>query len=289
MKWADKSILGDLHSSLLFALGVMGKCISSRDGLLWFYLKWLPKYLVHEKNQKNITINTKCLCVCVRVCVQAHYSLSTVWLFVTPRTVVCQVPLSMEFSRQEHWSRLPFPTPGINLPDPRIEPGSFTPPALQTKYLYHQKTDLFLIPLDLILATGTVPYRALQLFKADTGYWPTIPFPLAIIFNDPSTPADSNTLQSHKFVIFYWQYQFFHCNILLLSLLPVFYHHPYYYLCWFLKHKDDDKNFQMLCMALNPKSLQWLPRFFITWGSLLISTGINSYHAPPSISSWHRT
>ena len=29
-------------------------------------------------------------------------------------------PLSMEFSRQEYWSRLPFPTPG-GLPDPGIE------------------------------------------------------------------------------------------------------------------------------------------------------------------------
>ena len=35
--------------------------------------------------------------------------LSRVWLFATPCTVACQAPLSMEFSRQEHWSRLPFP------------------------------------------------------------------------------------------------------------------------------------------------------------------------------------
>ena len=33
----------------------------------------------------------------------------------------------MEFSRQEYWNRLPFPSPG-DLPDPGIEPGS---PALQ--------------------------------------------------------------------------------------------------------------------------------------------------------------
>ena len=33
----------------------------------------------------------------------------------------------MEFSRQEYWSELPFPTPG-DLPDPGIEPRS---PALQ--------------------------------------------------------------------------------------------------------------------------------------------------------------
>ena len=34
-------------------------------------------------------------------------------------------PLSMEFSRQEYWSGLPFPSPG-DLPDPRIEPGSMS-------------------------------------------------------------------------------------------------------------------------------------------------------------------
>ena len=38
--------------------------------------------------------------------------LSCVWLFGTPWTVVHQAPLSMEFSRQEYWIGLPFPTPG---------------------------------------------------------------------------------------------------------------------------------------------------------------------------------
>ena len=39
-------------------------------------------------------------------------SLSRVWLLVTPWTVALQAPLSMEFSRQEGWSGLPFPPPG---------------------------------------------------------------------------------------------------------------------------------------------------------------------------------
>ena len=42
--------------------------------------------------------------------------LSHVWLFVTPWTITCQAPLSMGFSRQEYWSRVPFPTLG-DLPD----------------------------------------------------------------------------------------------------------------------------------------------------------------------------
>ena len=33
--------------------------------------------------------------------------------FVTPWTVAHQAPLSMGFPRQEYWSGLPFPTPGI--------------------------------------------------------------------------------------------------------------------------------------------------------------------------------
>ena len=45
--------------------------------------------------------------------------------------VAHQAPLSMEFSRQEYWSGLPFPTPG-DLPDPGIKPGS---PALQADSL----------------------------------------------------------------------------------------------------------------------------------------------------------
>ena len=43
--------------------------------------------------------------------------------FVTPWTLVCQVPLSMGFPRQEYWSVLPFPSPG-DLPSPGIEPTS---------------------------------------------------------------------------------------------------------------------------------------------------------------------
>ena len=47
--------------------------------------------------------------------------LSCVWLFVTWGTVACRAPLSMEFFRQEYWSRLPFPPPGA-LPNPGINP-----------------------------------------------------------------------------------------------------------------------------------------------------------------------
>ena len=58
-------------------------------------------------------------------------SLSHVRLFATPWTVAYQAPQSVEFSRQEYWSGLPFPSPGY-LPNPGIEPGF---PALQADAL----------------------------------------------------------------------------------------------------------------------------------------------------------
>ena len=49
----------------------------------------------------------------------------------TPWKVVCQVPLSVGFPRQEYWGRLPFLSPGY-LPNPGIEPVS---PALADGFI----------------------------------------------------------------------------------------------------------------------------------------------------------
>ena len=57
---------------------------------------------------------------------------SHVWPFAAPWTVARQAPLSVEFSRKESWSGLPFPSPG-DLPKSGIEP---TSSALQV-VLYH--------------------------------------------------------------------------------------------------------------------------------------------------------
>ena len=54
-------------------------------------------------------------------------TLATQW------TVACQAPLSMEFSRQEYWSELPFPSPG-DLPDPEIKPVTPVSPALVGRF-----------------------------------------------------------------------------------------------------------------------------------------------------------
>ena len=51
--------------------------------------------------------------------------------FANSWTVSHQAPLSLEFCRQEYWSALPFPSPGV-LPDPGIKPRF---PVLQTDSL----------------------------------------------------------------------------------------------------------------------------------------------------------
>ena len=55
--------------------------------------------------------------------------LSHVELLETPWTVAQQVPLSMEFSRQEYWSGLSCPPPG-DLPNLGMEPTTPASPAL---------------------------------------------------------------------------------------------------------------------------------------------------------------
>ena len=71
------------------------------------------------------------MCVCVYVCVLSFFS--HVQLFATLWTLACKAPLSMGFSRQEYWSRLPFPLPG-DFPDPGIELVSLASPALAGKF-----------------------------------------------------------------------------------------------------------------------------------------------------------
>ena len=81
----------------------------------WLYVQQ-THFAVHGE-QHNL-VNK--LCVCVQ-------SLGCGQLFVTLWTVAHQARLSMEFSRHEYCSGLPFPSPG-DLPNRGIEPRS---PALQ--------------------------------------------------------------------------------------------------------------------------------------------------------------
>ena len=68
-----------------------------------------------------------CVCVCVCVCVPVVVDSAIPW------TVSCQALLSMEFSRQEYWSGLPFPSLG-DFPNPGIKPVSLACPALAGRF-----------------------------------------------------------------------------------------------------------------------------------------------------------
>ena len=87
----------------------------------WSYLclegAKLTIYILQKLWQGNRWHETssKVVCMC---CMLNH-----VQLFMIPWTVACQTPLSVEFSRQECWSGLLFPTPG-DIPDPGIKPAS---------------------------------------------------------------------------------------------------------------------------------------------------------------------
>jgi len=70
------------------------------------------------------SILSVCLSLPLCVCVGGGTQLCpTLW------TVTHQVPLPMEFSRQEYWIGLPFPTSG-DLPGSEIKPTSLVPPVL---------------------------------------------------------------------------------------------------------------------------------------------------------------
>ena len=105
------------------------------ERLIWSDLKrstqaYTTIKLLKDKGQKK-----KCILKLAKVKVKVK-SPSVVQLFVTPWTIAYQAPQFMEFSRQEYWSGLSFPSPR-QLSDPGIEPRSL--PCRQTLYrLNHQ-------------------------------------------------------------------------------------------------------------------------------------------------------
>ena len=68
---------------------------------------------------------------CPHACMLSHFS--HVSLFATLWIIAFQAPLSIEFSRQEYWSGLPYSPPG-NLPNPGLEPEFPVIPALQVDF-----------------------------------------------------------------------------------------------------------------------------------------------------------
>ena len=96
--WTDLNILKDTFKGLGATLPPYYR--SWNESVLGVMLGNHPSYGHHKESY-----------VCAK-----YFSCG--WLFVTPWTAAYQAPLSMEFSRQENWSGLSFPSPG-DLPDPR--------------------------------------------------------------------------------------------------------------------------------------------------------------------------
>ena len=95
---------------------------------------WSFSFNISPSNEHSVLVSFRMDCfdlfpyLCYPCCVLSH--LNCVWLFANLWTEALQAPLSMGFSRQEHWRGLPSPPPG-DLPNPGIEPASPAAPSLQ--------------------------------------------------------------------------------------------------------------------------------------------------------------
>ena len=117
------------------------------------------------------------------VCVQAQL-LSHIWLFETPWIEAWQAPLSMEFSRQEYWIRMPFPTPG-GLLDPGIELMSPESVSLIGRFFTTEASgqppmqlhSMKITSIDLLRLTSTpqIQYSKLDLKDRNPESWITSP------------------------------------------------------------------------------------------------------------------
>ena len=100
---------------------VPGKSLSCLCSILWWWwLLFRDLWLFPGLPADHLSPFLACVCL---------GELSRAPLFATPGTAAHQAPLSMEFSRQEYWSGLPFPSPG-DLPSPGIKSVSLRSPAL---------------------------------------------------------------------------------------------------------------------------------------------------------------
>ena len=111
-------------------------------------------------------------------CVQGQ-RFSHVWLFATPWTVARQAPLSVRFSRQEHWSGLPCPLLG-DLPNIGIEPTSPASPALAGGFFIHWATwetqeGIYVLNIqDSAVRMGKLIYTYIYLCSIYTSIWTMI-------------------------------------------------------------------------------------------------------------------
>ena len=83
------------------------------------------------------------VCVCVCVCVFSCSVVSN--SFAIPWTAACQAPLSMGFPKQEYWSGLPFPLPGIFPPGINLRFLNWEVDSLPLSHLGSQRWELLFL------------------------------------------------------------------------------------------------------------------------------------------------
>ena len=91
---------------------------------LW-HLALSPSFKILSRKDSTTWVKVQChLCTLLLQSMQLLLLLfSHIWPFATQWTAAHQAPLSMEFSRQEHWNGLPFPPLG-DIPYRGIKPVS---------------------------------------------------------------------------------------------------------------------------------------------------------------------
>ena len=117
---------GKVHCNNLFKLLFFEHLIHLYDSSFKKYIPIFRHPVSSSRGNQDYHI-ISCLCSCLFCSCYQVVSDS----FVIPWAVAHQAPLSMGFSRQEYWGRLPRPPAG-DLPDPGIEPGS---PTVQEDFL----------------------------------------------------------------------------------------------------------------------------------------------------------
>ena len=128
MDWVLNTVL--LYSNNLYVKFTVEKFLCSQENILFPNL-FSPLQLLTFQQNCNYIILFEFPFVFLSMKWSEVKLLSHIRFFVTPQTIVYKASLSMEFSRQEYRSGLPFPSPR-HLPDLGIEPSS---PTLQADTL----------------------------------------------------------------------------------------------------------------------------------------------------------
>ena len=150
----------------------------------WFWaaaVSWAPGQPWDHESKQLTHLHSLCTRTTILFFTFSVYVLSScscVQLFEIVWTVAHQAPLSMEFSRHEYWSELPFPSPG-DLLDPEFKP---TSPTWQVDCLplSHQESPIWAFARisSLLLLITTDCYHLMMFW-----FWISLPYNCKTVMN----------------------------------------------------------------------------------------------------------